>query len=86
MTVYELSGAFILTSFCLGVLGLVDPKEHASDATGSALASYSRHRVYRFLVYAERQLIRRITPYSFVMAINLEPIYAVCGLSHLAGE
>tara|TARA_B100000519_G_scaffold108294_1_gene93813 strand:+ start:1084 stop:1386 length:303 start_codon:yes stop_codon:yes gene_type:complete len=23
------------------------------------------------------QLIRRITPYSFVMAINLEPIYAI---------
>ena len=77
MTVYELSGAFILASFWLGILSLVDPQNMRPTLPDLLWLAILGIVCTAFSFMLSIQLIRRITPYSFMMAINLEPIYAI---------
>jgi drug/metabolite transporter (DMT)-like permease len=77
MTVYELLGAFFLVSACLGVLGLVEPQNMLPSLADLLWLAILGVVCTAFSFMLSVHLIRRITPYSFVMAINLEPIYAI---------
>ena len=77
MTVYELLGAFILASLCLGVLSWVAPQNMPPTMPDLLWLAILGIVCTAFSFMLSIQLIRRITPYSFVMAINLEPIYAI---------
>ena len=77
MTVYELLGAFILASFWLGILSLVDPQNMRPTLPDLLWLAILGIVCTAFSFMLSIQLIRRITPYSFMMAINLEPIYAI---------
>ena len=77
MTVYELSGAFILASFWLGILSLFDPQNMRPTLPDLLWLAILGIVCTAFSFMLSIQLIRRITPYSFMMAINLEPIYAI---------
>jgi len=77
MTVYELLGAFFLVSLCLGVLSLFDSQYMIPSLPDLLWLSILGVVCTAFSFMLSIQLIRRITPYSFVMAINLEPIYAI---------
>ena len=77
MTVYELLGAFILASFWLGILSLADPQNMRPTLPDLLWLAILGIVCTAFSFMLSIQLIRRITPYSFMMAINLEPIYAI---------
>ena len=77
MTVYELLGAFILASLCLGFLSWVAPQNMLPTMPDLLWLAILGIVCTAFSFMLSIQLIRRITPYSFVMAINLEPIYAI---------
>ena len=77
MTVYELLGAFILASFWLGILSLFDPQNMRPTLPDLLWLAILGIVCTAFSFMLSIQLIRRITPYSFMMAINLEPIYAI---------
>ena len=77
MTVYELMGAFILASLCLGFLSWVEPQNMLPTMPDLLWLAILGIVCTAFSFILSIQLIRRITPYSFVMAINLEPIYAI---------
>lgn len=77
MTVYELLGAFILSSFWLGILSLVDPQNMRPTLPDLLWLAILGIVCTAFSFMLSIQLIRRITPFSFMMAINLEPIYSI---------
>ena len=77
MTVYELLGAFILSSFWLGILSLVDPQNMRPTIPDLLWLAILGIVCTAFSFMLSIQLIRRITPFSFMMAINLEPIYSI---------
>ena len=77
MTFYELLGAFCLASLCLGVLSQVEPQTVLPKPLDLLWLAILGVVCTAFSFMLSIQLIRRITPYSFVMAINLEPIYAI---------
>lgn len=77
MTFYELLGAFCLASLCLGVLSQVEPQTALPTLLDLLWLAILGVVCTAFSFMQSIQLIRRITPYSFVMAINLEPIYAI---------
>lgn len=77
MTVFELLGAFILASLCLGFLSWVEPQNMLPTMPDLLWLAILGIVCTAFSFMLSIQLIRRITPYSFVMAINLEPIYAI---------
>lgn len=77
MTVYELLGAFILASVWLGILSLFDPQNMRPTLPDLLWLAILGIVCTAFSFMLSIQLIRRITPYSFMMAINLEPIYAI---------
>lgn len=77
MTVYELLGAFILASFWLGILSLFDPQNMRPTLPDLLWLAILGIVCTAFSFMLSIQLIRRITPFSFMMAINLEPIYSI---------
>ena len=77
MTFYELLGAFCLASLCLGVLSQVEPQTVLPKPLDLLWLVILGVVCTAFSFMLSIQLIRRITPYSFVMVINLEPIYAI---------
>ncbi len=77
ITFYELLGALgVLTFFLLATsqLGLEDLTLSGADL-GWLLILGIVCTAFSFLLSV--QLVKRISPYTFVMAVNLEPIYAI---------